>query len=204
MPKKTSSKRKIKRSPRKNNSLLSKLFTLPKIITYGFAVLSLITFYQVTKPTVDVKGTSILDYSMYTKSQLDSMVQVSSTIPHYIAILLWKDANANAKMDGTEDCLYKTYSKKVNGVLKTRTQSSDCQPVYVNVSQDCNNVKFVDTFTNWYLTGIYAVDKPNSTTRYRSLTSDKLTNGNTIKVCGYPFWGEGYNYNRVYFGLKQN
>lgn len=203
MPKRSArSKRRAHRSYRYKPSTIGALFTFPRFILYAFIALSLIFLYQISLPGKEVKGASTVDYQVLTLAEAQKMASTSIVIPKFISVNLFKDSNANAKKDSGEPCLKKEFYFKVNGVTRKRTGTQDCEARFVAVSEKTNKVKFVDSLSNWYLTGMYAVDKPDNTIRYRSLPIYKLINGNTVEVSGFPRSIEGGIYNEVFIGVK--
>lgn len=57
MPKKTAHKRKTRTS--KNTTSLNKFFTFPVLVVIAFAVLVVITLFQITKPVEGVQGAQV-------------------------------------------------------------------------------------------------------------------------------------------------
>lgn len=177
------------KSPRKNKSIFKKFFTFPKVALYSLIALGIFTYVQVNS---DQRILGIWDYSGSTVNTSEQGYPYSK----YVSVRIWKDANANVKMDG-ENCLEKKFTFKLNGKTKT-AQNSSCNYARFKVENDCNSVEFVKVngSNEYSVTGVSYTDINNK--------NGKTVKGKkSVRVCGFPKWGEGFAYNEVSFGVKQ-
>lgn len=174
---------------RKNKSLFKKFFTFPKIALYSLIALGIFTYVQVNSSQ---RILGIWDYSGTTTSSTEQTYPYSK----YVSVRIWKDANSDVKMDG-ETCLEKKFIFKLNGKQKT-AQNSGCDYTRFKVDNECNSVEFVkvDGSNKYSVTGVSYTDGNNK--------NGKIVKGKkSVRVCGFPKYGEGFAYNEVRFGLKQ-
>jgi len=206
MAKKSRKKVAPKKTYKTKKSLVDKLFSIKKIFTYSLIItVAIFSLVYSSHGSQEVAGASTKDnYPVFTNSELINLANTnpdSIRISKYVGISLWRDKNANAKQDGSDTCLGKKFTFKINSVSKTVVQDSNCMwPARVKVTENCNTVEFVKTNTSnkYVYTGLVYTDSKHDEA---SSKSKKIT------VCGFPLVnggdnGVGYAYNLVEFGVK--
>ncbi len=207
MPKKLSKSKKRPARRAAKKSFLEKLFTFPKLVVFGFLILSAFTVYQITLPIRDVEGVSVDNDQGYTMEEAlaISIKQKAAgvTIDKYTAVYLWRDGNSNAEIDN-EECVQKQFTIKKNGIVKTPTQKNcDSKARLFKTTANCNTFEFVKTNTSnkYTLTGLHVYETGR---KY----GKALPGVKKETVCGFPLAvGDsrgGYVYNEIDFGVKAN
>ncbi len=133
-----------------------------------------------------------------TQAQFDVLPKTSnssSTTPKYIRTQLWRDANGNGQVDNHEDCLPKQYAFKIGSKQYQAAQGANCSYQYTlnKSSNNCVEVRFVNTLSNYQFTAINYSDKK---------VTGKVTKSKSVTVCGFSNYGDGFGYAQVRFGVK--
>lgn len=202
MPKKTAKKR-TGRPVRRKKSFFESLFSfsMPKMFAVVAAAVFLTLMFQFNSTSQLVLGTKETSETL-TQTQVDALPKSTApaySFPKYVRTQLIRDRNGNGKIDGSDSCLSKKYSFRMNGKDRSVTQPSDCSYMYtLNKSKDkCTEVKFINTLSNYTFSGIIYSDGKNN---------DKGSKSKTVSVCGTSGTAEGVNggfvYSEVNFLIK--
>ena len=185
------------RSRKSKSSIFQKLFTFPKLVVMGIAVLSALTIYQVTLPTGGVLGVSSEDFDIKVITQAEEKALLSSgtrmwTV-HQVGVFI--DENKDAKFNiYKEECLNKTVTiYATNGVKTKEINASGCsQPIRLRtkareITVGLRPVKGYNTAGLTY----NDINYPSGRT---------VLGVSKMKVKGYPTLNQYYTY--LWFGVK--
>lgn len=213
MPKKAVKSRKTSRVRKSKPSILSKLFTFPKLVVYGFVILSVLFVFQVASPSRDVKGasTSDDDIQLVTQSQVISQnlvpvvsAKLNTTEPastgntlytvHQINIFVDNNPKNIAFDEPGEYCLGKSVVVYVDNGHKVRKFSvwGCSQPIRIKTKARTITVG-LDPISGYKNTGVNYNDKNH--------TGAKIAGASKVKVTG--FYTAGQYYTWINFGVKK-
>lgn len=184
------------RTRKSKTSIFQKLFTFPKLVVMGIAVLSALTVYQVTLPTGGVLGASADDFDIKVITQAEEKALLRSgtrmwTV-HQVEVFI--DKNKDAKFDESkEDCLYNTVTiYATNGVKTKEVSASGCSDPIRLKTKNRELTVGLRPVKGYSITGLTYNDQ--------NYTGRTILGASKAKVKGYPTLNQYYTY--LWFGVK--
>ncbi len=201
MPKKLSrsKKRPARRAVKK--SFLEKIFTFPKLVVFGVIVLSVLTVYQITLSTNQVKGASTSDDEISIISESEAKTLAQSTASKGYTVHQIRVFVDNKKTDGKfdeykEECLDKDVTIFVDNGKKVREFPGiwGCTDLIRIKTKSRELTVGIKSVSGYKITGLTYRDQnhPNDTTRMGI---------SKIKVKGFPTYSQYYTV--IDFGFKK-